>query len=63
MLTRNQKILIALIAVAVFAVAVTPITTFAQETPDSSDAQDHSSDKYDGNAKSCPGKHKGAMTT
>ena len=52
--------------VAVFAVAVTPITTaFAQESPDSGNATDHPDaktfDEKDG--KSCPGKHKGATST
>ncbi|HET8720109.1 MAG TPA: hypothetical protein VFM64_03845 [Candidatus Nitrosotenuis sp.] len=66
MVTRNQKVLIALVVVAVFAVAYAPISTaFAQESPDSGSTTDHQDAKtFDGkDGKSCSGKHKGEAST
>lgn len=65
-MTKNHQIyLLAFVAaVAVFALATSPIATaFAQESS-GADLENHPEKTYEGSeGKSCPGKDKGSMST
>jgi hypothetical protein len=65
-MSPNQKILIVFLAiVAVFAVAISPVTSaFAQEIASGDDMQNGDDKTFDGKSgKSCPGKNKEGMST